>query len=137
MKPIKNFFPLLIYNPNSYKLRLSSNISMFSIEFLETNNKTDMKIIKLKNLEVRVLSLNAFVEVFKSNREKEQVVEINLPCKIAWEKGNLIIYVRNDVYGPAAELYYDAFYGDLRANGLKRDAIEEAWKILIPELLGM
>ena len=110
---------------------------MFSIEFLETNNKTDMKIIKLKNLEVRVLSLNAFVEVFKSNREKEQVVEINLPCKIVWEKGNLTIYVRDDVYGPAAELYYDVFYGDLRANGLKRDAIEEAWKILTPELLGM
>ena len=96
-----------------------------------------MKIIKLKNLEVRVLGLNAFVEVFKSSREKEQVVKNNLPCKISWEKGNLIIYMRDDVYGPAAELYYNIFYEDLRANGLKRGAIEEIWKMLAPEILGM
>jgi hypothetical protein len=110
---------------------------MFSIEFLETNNKTDMKIIKLKGLEVRVLDLNAFVEVFESNREKEQAVKNNLPCVTTWEKGNLIIYARDDVFGPAAELYYDVFYGDLRAEGLKRNTIEDIWEKLLPDVLDM
>lgn len=105
----------------------------------KTNKITDMKIIKIKDLcELRILGINAFVEAFGGSRkEKEQIIRNNLPCMTSRENGNLVVYTRDDVFGPAAEFYYDQLYEDLRAEGLHRDAIESLWKQISPELLGI
>ena len=122
-----------------YKLIISIISQCLVLNSFETNKPSDMKIIKLKDFcELRILGLNAFVEAFDgSNKEKEQIIRNNLPCMTTRENGNLVVYTRNDVFGPAAEFYYDRLYEDLRAEGFNRDAIENLWKQISPEILGM
>ena len=94
-----------------------------------------MKTKTIEGLEIRILSLDAFLEVFE-RAEREQAKKINLQCKTTREKGSLIVYVRDDVYGPAAETFYSQLYEDLRAEGLKKQTINLVWTEILPDVLG-
>lgn len=96
-----------------------------------------MKKVTVGSCEIRILGQDDFLKTFEcSDREKELIKAVNLPCATTREKGNLVLYARNDVTGPVLETYYTQMYEDLRAEGLKREAIDLIWKQIRSDVVG-
>ncbi len=95
-----------------------------------------MNKLKLKGLQVEILGLNEFIESLQvSEREKQQVRDHNTPCAVIMREGKHTLLCRNDVFGPAAESYYETLYEILYSHGLNRETIEDFWKELFPEVM--
>lgn len=86
---------------------------------------------------VKVCQLDEVLKVVKSQKEREQLRDLDIPTYVEGtkEKRNLILYVRDDVKGGIAlEMIDSCVEVDLMEAGVSKEQARKVWRKIQPEV---
>ena len=98
----------------------------------------EYRITVQRELNVRLVPLKSFVEVFGDNlKEREFILDSQEQCRLDREGELDVLYARTDVCGPALDMYYDSLKTVMKEAGYRESEVDFVWEKIHADVLGL